>query len=76
MNTQALRDFAPFPKACIERGISKTVAYELLNAGKLDTKKIGRKRYIYLDSLLTVLERVDQENNRSKRAQKQSRAAA
>lgn len=58
MKTKELRDFAPFPAACIERGISKTVAYDLLNGGLLDTFKIGRRRYVYLDSLLTVAERV------------------
>ena len=48
------RDFAPFPKACIERGIGKTRAYELLNEGHLDTRKVGRRRYVYLDSLLNL----------------------
>ena len=57
MNTKELRDFLPFPKACIDRGIGKTRAYELLNAGKLDTRKVGRKRFVYQDSLLTFLAR-------------------
>lgn len=51
------RDFLPFPKALIERGYGKTRAYELLNQGKLDTRKQGRKRFIYRDSLMTFLER-------------------
>lgn len=59
MKTKELRDFKPFPAACIERGISKTVAYDLLNGGLLDTFKIGRRRYVYLDSLFTVAERVE-----------------
>ncbi len=57
MSTKELRDFLPFPKACIERGIGKTRAYELLNQGKLDTRKVGRKRFIYEDSLKTLLAR-------------------
>jgi hypothetical protein len=59
MKTKELREFAPFPAACINRGICKTVAYDLSNRGLLDTFKIGRRRYVYLDSLLTVADRVD-----------------
>lgn len=62
MKTNELRDFAPFPAACIDRGIRKTVAYELLNGGLLDTFKIGRRRYIYLDSLLTISDKVEAYN--------------
>jgi hypothetical protein len=58
MKTKELREFAPFPAACINRGICKTVAYSLSNRGLLDTFKIGRRRYVYLDSLLTVADRV------------------
>ncbi len=62
MKTKELRDFAPFPAACIDRNICKTVAYDLLNQGLLDTFKIGRRRYVYLDSLLTIAERVEAYN--------------
>lgn len=62
MKTKELRDFAPFPAACIDRGIGKTVAYDLLNGGFLDTFKIGRRRYVYLDSLLTIAEKVEAYN--------------
>lgn len=62
MNTKDLRDFAPFPAACIDRGIGKTVAYDLLNDGLLDTFKVGRRRYVYLDSLLTIADKVDSYN--------------
>lgn len=58
MKTNELREFAPFPAACIDRGIGKTVAYDLLKGGLLDTFKIGRKRYVYLDSLLTIAAKV------------------
>ena len=61
------RDFLPFPKACIERGIGKTRAYELLNAGKLDTRKMGRKRFVYRDSLMTLLEREGEDDRRTAR---------
>jgi hypothetical protein len=62
MKTKELRDFAPFPAACVDRGICKTVAYDLLNGGLLDTFKIGRRRYVYLDSLLTIAEKVEAYN--------------
>lgn len=62
MKTKELRDFAPFPAACVERGIGKTVAYDLLNSGLLDTFKIGRRRYVYLDSLLTIADKTQAYN--------------
>lgn len=54
------REFALFPEACINRGISRPVAFNLVAAGALDTFKIGRRRYVYIDSLLTLPERIDQ----------------
>ena len=68
------RDFAPFPAACVERGIHKTVAYELLNGGLLETFTIGRKRYVYLDGLLTLSQRIDM-YNAHKANQRQAQAA-
>lgn len=58
METLRQRDFAPFPQALIERGIGKTVSYELLDDGEIETFCIGRRRYVYLDSLLTLGERL------------------
>lgn len=52
------RDFRPFIPECAKRGIGKTKAYELANAGLLDVFKIGSKTYIYLDSLLTLPHRL------------------
>lgn len=51
---QQLRDYGPFIPECIKRGIGKTRAYELANAGELETFFIGSKRYVYLDSLLSL----------------------
>lgn len=50
--------FAPFPSECAKYGISRTVSYRLLNDGLLDTFKIGSKRYIKLESLRTLPERL------------------
>lgn len=52
------REFGPFIPECTKRGIGKTVAYELLKGGHLETFTLGVRRYVYLDSLLTLPQRV------------------
>lgn len=56
--TSEQRDYRPFIPECNKRGISKTVAYELVNDELLETFLIGRKRFVYLDSLATLPERL------------------
>ena len=58
MIQQQARDFGPFIPECMKRGIGKTVAYELLGEGLIETFKIGARRYVYLDSLLTLPDRL------------------
>lgn len=60
MDNSELRDFGPFIPECSKRGLGKTKAYELANAGLLETFPIGSKRYIYLDSLLTLPRRLQE----------------
>jgi hypothetical protein len=55
---QLQREFGAFIPECTKRGIGKTKAYELANAGLIDTFTIGTKRYVLLDSLLTLPERL------------------
>ncbi|HQD14952.1 MAG TPA: hypothetical protein PLY54_05870 [Ottowia sp.] len=50
--------FAPLVPACKANGISRSVAFELARAGKLETFTIGTRRYVYLDSLRTLPERL------------------
>lgn len=52
------RDFRPFIPECTRRGIGKTVAYELANAGILETFTVGKKRFILLASLDTLPDRL------------------
>lgn len=52
------REFGPFIPECAKRGIGKTVAYELLKSGHLDSFLLGTKRYVFLDSLLTLPQRL------------------
>lgn len=56
--TSEQRDYRPFIPECSKRGIGKTKAYELAKAGLLETFPIGTKRYVYLDSLLTLPHRL------------------
>lgn len=57
-STTEHREFRPFIPECTKRGIGKTKAYELVDEGLLETFLIGCKRYVYLDSLLTLPERL------------------
>lgn len=43
--------FGPLVEECAKHGISRTVAYELVASGHLETFKIGAKRYVLVDSL-------------------------
>lgn len=58
MTSANRRDFRPFIPECTKRGIGKNTAYNLANNGLLETFLIGRKRYIYLDSIETLPERL------------------
>lgn len=55
------RTYGPLIAECAKRGISRTVAFELVRKGILETGCIGRRRYVYLDSLDTLLERLGAE---------------
>lgn len=43
--------FGPFVSRCRDHGIKRTTAYKLLDEGLLDTFVIGRRRYVFNDSL-------------------------
>lgn len=62
METLAPPTYAPLVTACAAHGISRTVAYELISAGKLKSFTIGKRRYVYLDSLRTLPERLAEES--------------
>src|SRR3546814_17330623 len=57
-STNEQRDFRPFIPECAKRGIGKTKAYALADAGLLETFTIGHKRYDHLDSLLSLHPRI------------------
>ena len=58
MDTRGHRDFRPFIPECAKVGIGRSKAYQLANAGLLETVRIGKCRYIYLDSLYTLPQRL------------------
>lgn len=50
--------------ACAAHGISRTVAFQLVKDGLLTTFKIGKARYVYLESLRTLPERLPQHDRK------------
>lgn len=62
------RAFAPLVEACRDHGISRTVAFELAAKGHLDTFAIGRRRYVRLESLRTLPDRIGAEREREQAA--------
>lgn len=57
------REFRPFIPECTKRGLGKTKCYELAKAGLLETFCIGTRRYVYLDSLLSLPQRLGTASN-------------
>lgn len=58
MDANGQREFRPFIPECAKVGIGRSKAYELANDGLLETTCIGRKRFIYLDSLYSLPQRL------------------
>ena len=54
-------EFAPFVPACQAHGIPKATAYELLADGLLDSFLIRRRRFIRLESLRSLPDRLAKE---------------
>jgi len=50
--------YRPLVPACAAYGISRSVAFDLARKGLLDTFTIGTRRYVRLDSLRTLPERL------------------
>ena len=69
------REYDRFPEACISRGISRPVAYRLVQLGALDTFKLGRTRYVFLDGLETLPERAEEVSQMLRQLEEQRAAA-
>lgn len=50
--------FRPLVEACGEHGISRTVAFDLARKGLLETFTIGARRYVRLESLRSLPDRL------------------
>ncbi len=58
MRTEANPTYRPLVSACAEYGIGRSTAFKLAASGKLATATIGTRRYVYMDSLRTLPERL------------------
>lgn len=58
MATRAEPAFGPLVEECEKHGVSRSVAYELVANGQLETFKIGTRRYVVLESLRTLPQRM------------------
>lgn len=50
--------YGPLVESARRFGICRSVAFDLARLGKLETFTIGTRRYVYLDSLRTLPERL------------------
>ena len=50
--------FLPFVETCEEHGISRTAAYRLADRGLIETFTLGRRRYVVMESLRTLPDRM------------------
>ena len=60
MDPHGHREFRPFIPECAKVGIGRSKAYELADEGVLETVLIGRRRFVYLDSLYSLPQRIGQ----------------
>ena len=58
MNTKTEAAYGTLVEVCAAHGISRTVAFELSDKKLLDTFKIGVRRYVYLESVRTLPQRL------------------
>jgi hypothetical protein len=59
MDSKNQREFGPLVPECVKRGIGKTRAWELARDGLIETFHIGAKRFVYIDSLLSLPQRLN-----------------
>lgn len=68
MRAAEIPTYRPLVPACADHGISRSVAFELARDGLLQTFTIGTRRYVYLDSLRTLPERLATNDDAAKGA--------
>lgn len=60
-NSTTSPTYRPLVSAAAEFGICRSVAFALSQSGLLDTFMIGKRRYVYMDSLRTLPDRLKRE---------------
>lgn len=63
MRTEPAPTYLPLVTACADYGISRSVAYELVAEGHLETFKIGARRYVLTESLRELPQRMGLASN-------------
>ena len=61
MQGETTPTYGALVKRCAAHDISRSVAFELVRTGKLQTFTIGTRRYVWLESLRTLPERLGDE---------------
>jgi len=56
--TESQPTFAPLVDTCKAHGISRTTAWKLCNEGLIEHFNIGSRKYVVLDSLKTLPQRL------------------
>ena len=57
-NTNVTPEYGEFVSTCAAFGIRRSAAFTLANDGLLDTFSIGRKRFVYVESLRSLPQRL------------------
>ena len=53
--------YGPLVDVCKAFGISRSVAYELLSDGAIETFKLNARRYVYIESIRSLPQRLAME---------------
>lgn len=57
-NPNVSPEYGPLVETCAAYGIRRSAAFALVREGQIRTFVLGRKRYVYLDSLRELPERL------------------
>jgi hypothetical protein len=58
---QSAAEYGPLVETCAEYGIRRNQAFELTASGLIRTFTIGKKRFVYRDSLRTLPDRLSRQ---------------
>lgn len=67
MDKNGLREFRPFVEECARVGLGRSKSYQLAAEGLIETVLIGRRRFVYLDSLYSLPQRIGKDGKQGGR---------